>query len=42
MLVSLKSRALENLQNELAILLKNIDFENPDFVDMSAHLIDDN
>jgi len=26
--------------NELATLLRDIDFENPDFVDMSEHLID--
>jgi hypothetical protein len=38
----LDNRALAISQNELAALLKNIDFENPDFVDMSAHLIDDN
>lgn len=36
------NRALAISQYELATLLENIDFENPNFVDMSAHLIDDN
>lgn len=38
----LDNGALAILQNELATLLKKIDFENSDFVDMSAHLMDTN
>ena len=38
----LNSSVLGILHYELVDLLGNIDFENPDFVDMSAHLIDHN
>jgi hypothetical protein len=36
----LNSRVLAIPHHELATLLKKIDFENPEFVDMSEHLID--
>lgn len=38
----LNSRVLAIPHYELVNLLKNIDFENPEFVDMSEHLIDEN
>lgn len=36
----LNTRTLAISHNELATLLRDIDFENPNFVDMSEHLID--
>lgn len=36
----LNAKTLPISDNELAALLKDIDFENPDFVDMSEHLVD--
>ena len=38
--ILLDSRGLSIPHHELATILENIDFENPDFVDMSEHLID--